>query len=70
MNIQIQLGARIRYLRKKRKMSQEDLALDSNINRNYLSDLERGRRNPSLKILISICEALHINLETLFMGIE
>ena len=42
MNINTQLGMRIRYLRKQKGLSQEDLALDSGVNKNYLSDLERG----------------------------
>ena len=70
MNVQTQLGMRIRYLRRERKMSIEDLALLSNINKNYLSDLERGTRNPSLGILNRIVEGLHITLEELFKGIK
>ena len=70
MNVQVQLGMRIRYLRRERKLSIEDLALLSNINRNYLSDLERGMRNPSLDILNRLVEALHITLEELFKGIK
>ena len=70
MNVQVQLGMRIRYLRKERKLSIEDLALLSNINKNYLSDLERGTRNPSLVVLNRLAEALHISLEELFKGIK
>ena len=70
MNVQVQLGMRIRYLRRERKLSIEDLALLSNINKNYLSDLERGTRNPSLDILNRISEGLHITLEELFKGIK
>ena len=70
MNVQVQLGMRIRYLRRERKLSIEDLALLSNINRNYLSDLERGMRNPSLDILNRLVEGLHITLEELFTGIK
>ena len=70
MNVQVQLGMRIRYLRRERKLSIEDLALQSNINRNYLSDLERGMRNPSLDILNRLVEGLHITLEELFNGIK
>ena len=36
MDIKVQLGMRIRYLRKKKKLSIEDLALKADINRNYL----------------------------------
>ena len=70
MNVQVQLGMRIRYLRRERKLSIENLALSSNINKNYLSDLERGTRNPSLDILNRISEGLHITLEELFRGIK
>ena len=70
MNINVQLGMRIRYLRKQKGMSQEDLALESGINKNYLSDLERGSRNPTVVVLEKISLALGINLSTLFKGIQ
>ena len=70
MNVLTQLGMRIRYLRKLKGMSQLDLSLESNINKNYISDLERGSRNPSLLILERICKALEIDLSTLFKGIQ
>lgn len=69
MTVNVQLGMRIRYLRESKKMSQEDLALDSGINKNYLSDIECGRRNPTLVILDRIAKGLHIDLSTLLLGI-
>ena len=70
MKAQEQLGMRIKYLRQKLHWSQEDLALNANINKNYISDLENGRRNPSLEILERISNAFNITLEELFKGIE
>ncbi len=70
MKAQEQLGMRIKYLRKKRHWSQEDLALSANINKNYISDLENGRRNPSLEILERIAVTFGITLEELFKGVE
>ena len=70
MNVLTQLGMRIRYLRKQKGMSQLDLALEAGINKNYISDLERGSRNPSLLILERIAKALDVSLENLFQGIE
>jgi len=70
MKAVMQLGMRIRYLRSLRKWSQEDLALEANINRNYICDLENGRRNPSLDILERISYAFGITLSELFRGIE
>lgn len=70
MNASKQLGMRIKYLRTMRRLSQEDLALESGVNKNYLSDLERGTRNPTVKVLEKIAIALDISLSELFKGIE
>ena len=70
MDINKQLGMRIKYLRSLKKWSQEDLALEAGVNKNYLSDLERGERNPTLKVLEKIAHAFGMNLEQLFKGIE
>lgn len=70
MKAQEQLGMRIRFLRQNRKWSQEDLALNANVSKNYICDLENGRRNPSLDILERIAVGLGISLEELFKGIE
>lgn len=70
MDIYTQLGKRIVYLRKKRKISQLQLSLESEINKNYISDLERGKRNPSLMILNRIAIALKIDMSELLKGIQ
>ena len=70
MNVLTQLGMRIRYLRKQKGMSQLDLALEADINKNYISDLERGSRNPSILVLEKVAKALGVSLEILFQGIQ
>lgn len=70
MTINKQLGARIRYLRQQKNMTIEDLALEADINRNYLCDLERGTRNPTVNVLNKIATALGIVLSELFEGIK
>ena len=70
MDVNKQLGMRIKYLRSLKKWSKEDLALEAGINKNYLSDLERGSRNPTVKVLDKIAKTLGITLEELFKGIE
>jgi transcriptional regulator with XRE-family HTH domain len=69
MTLPQQLGKRIVYLRQQKGWSQLTLAIESGVNRNYLSDLERGQRNPTLIILSRIAEALTIDLSTLLKGI-
>lgn len=64
-----EFGKRIQYLRSLRKMSQEDLSFECGINKNYLSDLERGTRNPTLRIIEKISIGLGVSLEELFRGL-
>lgn len=70
MNIQKQLGMRIVYLRKQKKWTQEELAFYAHVNKNYICDLENGRRNPSIEVLFRIAQALSITMEFLFKGIQ
>ena len=70
MTINKQLGYRIRYLRQNKGLSIEALALEAEINRNYLGDLERGTRNPTVVVLNKIAKALDVDLSTLFEGIK
>ena len=70
MTINKQLGYRIRYLRQNKGLSIEALALEAEINRNYLGDLERGMRNPTVVVLNKIAKALEVDLSTLFEGIN
>ncbi len=64
-----QLGKRIAYLRKQGRMSQLDLSLATGISKSHLSDIECGRRNPSLLTLGTIAQGLGVTLEELFRGI-
>ncbi len=70
MTIEKQLGMRIVYLRHLKKWTQEDLAFYAQINKNYLCDLENGKRNPTLQVLSRIADAFNISLEYLFKGIQ
>ena len=70
MRIEEQLGMRIRFLRKQKHMSIEDLAIESDINRNYLCDLENGRRNHTIRILEKIANGLEITISELTKGLQ
>ena len=54
------LGANVRRYRKLAGMSQEELSLESGLKRSYVSDLERGTRNPSVRALGRLAVALKI----------
>ena len=54
------LGANVRRYRKLKGMTQEQLALEVGMERSYISDLERGTRNPSVRALGRLAEALSV----------
>ena len=54
------LGANVRHYRKLKGITQEQLALDAGMERSYVSDLERGTRNPSVVALGRLADALGI----------
>jgi transcriptional regulator with XRE-family HTH domain len=54
------LGRNVRRERKRLGKSQEELALDAGMKRSYLSDLERGTRNPSVKAIGRLATALGV----------
>jgi transcriptional regulator with XRE-family HTH domain len=66
------LGANVRHHRKLADLSQEELAARAGMERSYVSDLERGVRNPSVRALGRLAEALGIEpkllLETPLVG--
>jgi transcriptional regulator with XRE-family HTH domain len=64
------LGKRVKFLRKQLRLSQLELSIDSGVNKNYICDLEKGRRNPTLDVLERIADALGVSLEGLFKGVE
>lgn len=54
------LGENVRRLRKERGLSQEELAFRAGMKRSYLSDLERGTRNPTVRALDRLAAALTV----------
>ncbi len=70
MNLQRKFGLVLKELRLKKGLSQESLANQSDIDRTYISDIEKGERNISLKIIERLAETLQISLSELFKKIE
>jgi CheY-like chemotaxis protein len=60
------LGAAIRAERSALGISQEELAYRAGLHRTYVSDVERGARNPSLESVEKLAHALELSVPTLF----
>lgn len=66
----VSLGTSLKKLRIAAETSQEQLAVDAEIDRTFISAIERGVANPTLLSLASICAALGITLSTLFGSVQ
>jgi transcriptional regulator with XRE-family HTH domain len=54
------LGRNVREARHRAGLSQEQLAFEAGMKRSYVSDLERGTRNPSVKAIARLAVALGV----------
>ena len=65
MDICLKFGKRVRKARKAHNLSQEELAHEADSNRTYISDVERGTRNPSIEVVERIAKALNVTMGSL-----
>jgi transcriptional regulator with XRE-family HTH domain len=66
MEIKEKFGLKVKVLREEKGFSIEQLANISNVDRNYISDIEKGKRNVSIEIIEKIILALDTNFEAFF----
>lgn len=65
----LQLGVRIKRLRKKKGYTQTDLAVHLDMNRGHLSDIERGKREAGIITLQVIARGLDTTMSNLLRGL-
>src|SRR4051812_12978672 len=63
------LGKRVRQLRTDRGWSQEGLCDEDGKHRTYKWGIEQGMRNPSVRHLVKLADALGVPVKTLFEGL-
>lgn len=56
----MRLAKNLRRLRQEKGLSQEAFAYEAGIHRTYVSDLERGARNPTITVVDKIAEFLGV----------
>jgi transcriptional regulator with XRE-family HTH domain len=69
MDIQTQLGTRIRDLRVRKGLSQEKLADDCGLHRSHMGEIERGRANVTLSTLLIVAKTLQTTPAALLEGL-
>ena len=66
MDIKEKFGQKVKELREEKGFSIEQLANISNVDRNYISDIEKGKRNVSIEIIEKILTALDTDFMKFF----
>lgn len=61
MDMRKLVGSNLSRIRRERGLTQEQLEARSGFSQQYLSDLERGRRNPTVVTLFEIAQALGVD---------
>ena len=72
LSIRHRFGLAIKQRRSELCISQEELAFRAKLHRTYVSDIERGSRNPSLENIAKLAKALETSVSHLFAnyGVE
>lgn len=65
MDVKKRLGINLRRLREAKGLSQEAFAFEAGIHRTYVSDIERGARNPTITVVENLAIALGITASEL-----
>ncbi len=68
MDIRRRVGLNIKKERKRKGWSQEDLALESDLHRTYISGIERGARNPTIMVIDQLATTLGVKPGKLLDG--
>jgi len=66
MNIKIKFGQKLKEYRLQKDMSQEAFAHLAELDRTYISSIEKGERNVSIIVIEKIANALNIEITKLF----
>ncbi|OBR66718.1 hypothetical protein A7K91_00090 [Paenibacillus oryzae] len=64
------LGERLRTYRRRKNMTQEELAHRASFSTSFISDVERAEKSPTIESLVRITDALGITLEELFANTQ
>ena len=65
----VQLGKRIRALRKKKAWTQTDMSVYLDMNRGHISDVEKGKREVGIITLQVIARGLNTTMASLLRGL-
>ena len=70
MDLKEMIGSRIQEIRTKKGITQDQLSEKIGISPKYLSSIERGKENPTLKTILSLAHSLSVKPDGFFIHLE
>ena len=64
------LGDELRKAREEVGLTQEQLSFAAEVDRSYISQLENGRKSPTVDVLLRLCDALGVSASGLLARVE
>lgn len=64
--LKVQIGIIIRLARLRKQLSQFQLGNEVDLTKDYVGIIERGRTNPTIEVIVKICNFLDIELTDVF----
>lgn len=68
VDVRLRLARNLRRLREAKGWSQEKFAFEANIHRTYVSDIERGARNPTIVVVEKLARPLGVTASEMLAG--
>ena len=66
MDIKEKVGIALREVREKKRISQQELAVRSTVDRTFISHIEKGRRNVSIETLAKLLDGMNMSFKDFF----
>ena len=66
LRIEARFGVNVKLLRRKRCITQVELAKRCGLHQNYISEIEHGKRNVTLRVIETIAKALEVHEKEFF----
>jgi len=67
MSVRLLFGQNVKKVREQKGWSQDRLSEETGLHRTYISGIERGVRNPTIKIVQQLATALGVEIQDLFI---
>ena len=64
------VGEHLKYARRSRNLTQEEVAHRAGVDRSYLSQIENNRKSPTIDVFVAVCQAIGVRASEVMAALE